>query len=56
MFASQVQIAENGMAQRQYKATMGNKFSSKTEALTSESTPVDFSWYHLLFLTHKTQN
>ena len=38
MFASQVQIAENGMAQRQYKATMGNKFPSKTEALTSEST------------------
>ena len=43
MFTSHVQIAENGMAQRQYKGKMGNKFPSKTEALTSESTPVDFS-------------
>ena len=56
MFASHVQIAENGMAQRQYKATMDNKFPSKPKAFTSESTPVDFSWYHLFFLTHKTQN
>ena len=43
MFTSNVQIAENGMVQPEYLAKMGNKFSSKMEALTSESTLVDFS-------------
>ena len=69
MFTSNMQTAENGMAQRQYYSKIGSNFSSKMEVLTSESTLVDLSWYHLHFnplvkpkqlplklLTHKTQN
>ena len=47
MFTSNVQTAENGIAQRQYWAKIGNKFFSKMEALTPKSIPVEFRWYHL---------
>ena len=43
MFTSNMQTAENGMAQRQYYSKIGSNFSSKMEVLTSESTLVDLS-------------